>query len=82
MPPGAEPETTSLLRDLVRLPSVNPMGRALQGADLYEHRVSAYLEEFFHGFVATVPEPASVALLGIGLAGSLLIAGKRMRRSS
>jgi acetylornithine deacetylase len=49
MPPGAEPETTSLLRDLVRLPSVNPMGRALQGPDLYEHRVSAYLEDFFHG---------------------------------
>jgi acetylornithine deacetylase len=47
MPPGAEPETTSLLRDLVRLPSVNPMGRALQGPDFYEHRVTAYLEDFF-----------------------------------
>ncbi len=29
-------ETTRLLRDLVRLPSVNPMGRALQSSDLYE----------------------------------------------
>jgi acetylornithine deacetylase len=49
MPPGAEPETTSLLRDLVRLPSVNPMGRALPGADFHEHRVTAYLEDFFRG---------------------------------
>jgi acetylornithine deacetylase len=49
MPRGAEHETTSLLRDLVRLPSVNPMGRALQSPDLYEHRVTAYLEDFFRG---------------------------------
>ncbi len=42
-------ETTRLLRDLVALPSVNPMGRALQGPELYEHRVTAYLEEFFRG---------------------------------
>ena len=42
-------ETTRLLRDLVALPSVNPMGRPLQGDHLYEHRVSAYLEDFFRG---------------------------------
>ncbi len=42
-------ETTRLLSDLVRLPSVNPMGRALQTSDLYEHRVTAYLEDFFRG---------------------------------
>lgn len=40
-------ETTRLLRDLVRLPSVNPMGRPLQGPDIYEHRVTDYLEAFF-----------------------------------
>ncbi len=40
-------ETTRLLRDLVRLPSVNPMGRPLHGDHLYEHRVTAYLEDFF-----------------------------------
>lgn len=40
-------ETTRLLRDLVRLPSVNPMGRALHGDHLYEHRVTAYIEQFF-----------------------------------
>jgi acetylornithine deacetylase ArgE len=40
-------ETASLLRDLVRLPSVNPMGRPLHGDHLYEHRVTAYLEQFF-----------------------------------
>jgi acetylornithine deacetylase len=40
-------ETTRLLRDLVALPSVNPMGRPLQGPDLFEHRVTAYLEDFF-----------------------------------
>jgi acetylornithine deacetylase ArgE len=42
-------ETTRLLSDLVRLPSVNPMGRALSSPDLYEHRVTAYLEDFFRG---------------------------------
>jgi len=39
--------TTPLLRDLVSLPSVNPMGRANPGAECFEHRVSAYLEGFF-----------------------------------
>src|SRR5262245_22819023 len=40
-------ETTRVLRDLVSLPSVNPMGRPLQGPDLYEHRVTAHLEQYF-----------------------------------
>ncbi len=40
-------ETLRLLRDLVAIPSVNPMGRPLSGPDIYEHRVTAYLEEFF-----------------------------------
>jgi acetylornithine deacetylase len=40
-------ETTRLLRDLVALPSINPMGRNLSGPEIYEHRVSAYLEEYF-----------------------------------
>src|SRR4051812_22896212 len=42
-------ESTRLLRDLVALPSVNPMGRPMQSPDIYEHRVTAYLEEFFRG---------------------------------
>lgn len=42
-------ETTRLLRDLVALPSINPMGRALHGPGIYEHQVTAYLEEFFRG---------------------------------
>lgn len=42
-------ESTRLLRDLVSLPSVNPMGRALQGPELYEYRMTAYLELFFRG---------------------------------
>ena len=39
--------TTRWLRDLVSIGSVNPMGRALQGPDLYEHRVTDYLEQQF-----------------------------------
>src|SRR6266581_6082870 len=42
-------ETTRLLRDLVALPSVNPMGRPPQGPEFFEHRVTAYLEDFFRG---------------------------------
>jgi acetylornithine deacetylase len=38
----------AILRDLVRLPSVNPMGRSWASDDiLYEHRVTDYLERFF-----------------------------------
>jgi acetylornithine deacetylase len=48
MPQASElPETTRLLRDLVALPSVNPMGRPMPEAVIYEHRVTAYLEAFF-----------------------------------
>ena len=43
------PETTRLLRDLVTLPSVNPMGRPPQGDHFFEHRVTSYLEVFFRG---------------------------------
>ncbi len=39
--------STSLLTDLVRLPSVNPMGRAVPAEIALEHRVTAYLEQFF-----------------------------------
>jgi acetylornithine deacetylase len=50
MPNPAElPETTRLLRDLVALPSVNPMGRPMPEDIIYEHRVTAYLEDFFRG---------------------------------
>jgi acetylornithine deacetylase len=40
-------ETTQLLRDLVSLPSVNPMGRPNPGPECFEHRVSDYLESYF-----------------------------------
>jgi len=37
----------SLLRDLVRLPSVNPMGRTPDADICFEHRVTNYLESYF-----------------------------------
>jgi acetylornithine deacetylase len=55
-------ETIRLLRDLVALPSVNPMGRPLQGPDVYEHRVTAYLEDFFRS-LGVAHERQSVAPL-------------------
>jgi acetylornithine deacetylase len=45
-------ESARLLRDLVRLPSVNPMGRTMPEAVALEHRVTAYLEDFFRGLGA------------------------------
>src|SRR5262245_56454576 len=42
-------ESTRLLRDLVSIPSINPMGRQLSGPEVFEHRVTAYLEQFFRG---------------------------------
>src|SRR5713101_3839183 len=39
--------TADLLRDLVRLPSVNPMGRAVSGPTFLEGRVTDYLDAYF-----------------------------------
>lgn len=36
-----------LLRDLVAIPSVNPMGRDVSGPEFFETRLSDYLEDFF-----------------------------------
>jgi acetylornithine deacetylase len=40
-------EVTSLLRDLVARPGINPMGRALSGPEYFEHQVTDYLDKFF-----------------------------------
>jgi acetylornithine deacetylase len=40
-------DVTRLLSDLVAIPSVNPMGRALGGPDILEGRMSDYLERWF-----------------------------------
>src|SRR5271155_1956903 len=36
-----------LLKDLIALPSVNPMGRAISGPEFFEGRVTEYLLTFF-----------------------------------
>jgi acetylornithine deacetylase/succinyl-diaminopimelate desuccinylase-like protein len=41
------PETTHILQELVSRPSINPMGRDLRGPEIYEHQVTAFLEDFF-----------------------------------
>lgn len=38
-------EVVQALRDLVRIPSVNPMGRELEGDIYYEHRLTEHLEQ-------------------------------------
>ena len=43
--PGLSP--LELLRDLIALPSVNPMGRPADGPHFYESRVTDYLERLF-----------------------------------
>ena len=41
-------DVVETLQDLVRIPSVNPMGRSVGGDDIYyEHRVTKYLEDLF-----------------------------------
>lgn len=42
-------DVVSLLADLVRIPSVNPMGRPASGDIYYEHRMTAHLEGVFRG---------------------------------
>jgi acetylornithine deacetylase/succinyl-diaminopimelate desuccinylase family protein len=41
-------ELTALLRALVSIPSVNPMGRSLAGPEFFETRLTNYLEAWFH----------------------------------
>jgi acetylornithine deacetylase len=36
-----------LLKDLIAIPSVNPMGRDLSGPEFFETRLSDYIEQFF-----------------------------------
>jgi acetylornithine deacetylase len=40
-------DLTQTLSDLVALPSVNPMGRGVDGPQYFEHRVTDYLEALF-----------------------------------
>jgi succinyl-diaminopimelate desuccinylase len=42
-------DPTRLLEDLIALPSVNPMGRAISGPEFFEGRVTDYLIGFFEG---------------------------------
>ena len=42
-------DVVRLLSELVAIPSVNPMGRALSGPDFLETRLTDYLEGWFHG---------------------------------
>ena len=37
----------ALLCDLIRIPSINPMGRPLKGPEIFETRVTEYLKDFF-----------------------------------
>ncbi len=43
-------DVVRLLRDLVAIPSVNPMGRVVSGEIHYEYRVTAYLEQLFRAW--------------------------------
>ncbi len=45
-------DVVQTLCDLVSLPSVNPMGRNVQGDQYLEYRVTEYLERFFSGIGA------------------------------
>jgi acetylornithine deacetylase/succinyl-diaminopimelate desuccinylase-like protein len=47
MTTSLSPDSAALLQALVRLPSVNPMGRPVQGPIYFEHQVTAFLEDFF-----------------------------------
>lgn len=40
-------DVVSLLRDLVRIPSVNPMGKTVSGPEYFEYAVTEYLQTLF-----------------------------------
>jgi acetylornithine deacetylase/succinyl-diaminopimelate desuccinylase family protein len=43
------PDVVETLRQLIRIPSVNPMGRDVTGEQYYERALTDYLEQFFQG---------------------------------
>jgi acetylornithine deacetylase len=43
-------DLSATLRDLVAMPSVNPMGRAVSGPEYFEYRLTDYLEQLFVRF--------------------------------
>lgn len=45
--PTNQTDVRTLLKDLIAIPSINPMGRDLAGPEFLETRVSAYLGRFF-----------------------------------
>lgn len=45
---------TQILQDLVRLPSVNPMGRSVGGPTFLETRTADYLQRFFQALGVTI----------------------------
>jgi acetylornithine deacetylase len=55
-------EATRLLKELVSIPSINPMGRDLKGPEVFEHRLTDYLEGFFKD-LGVAYERQSVAAL-------------------
>lgn len=65
-----------LLADLVRIPSVNPMGRKLDGPEFHEGRLTEYLAEFFDGLdvdyevIEVVPGQSSNVIARYESAGS------------
>jgi acetylornithine deacetylase/succinyl-diaminopimelate desuccinylase-like protein len=55
-------DSVATLRDLVAIPSINPMGRAVAGPEFFEYRVTDYLEKLFARLgIPTVRQP--IALL-------------------
>lgn len=72
--------THQLLQDLVRLPSINPMGRSIQPDLHLEHRVTDYLQQYFRDLgapaVRTTIAPGRdnvVATLDTGASTTILL---------
>src|SRR5439155_12332407 len=55
-------DVVQLLSDLVRIPSVNPMGRPVTGDIYYEHRMTGHLEGLFRGLGLPVERHAVAPL--------------------
>jgi succinyl-diaminopimelate desuccinylase len=63
-----------LLKDLIALPSVNPMGRAISGPEFFEGRVTEYLLDFFKRLGVPVQQIDVVPASGSGASRANVIA--------
>ncbi|MCR9296787.1 MAG: M20 family metallopeptidase [bacterium] len=66
-------EPRDILAQLIRIPSVNPIGNSADLSVCYEHRMSDWLEEFFRSIGAECERISVAEVAGVGAGGKPIV---------